>query len=103
MGLGASLWELTELDFEQLDRAIASSRRAPELHGAILAMSGHAHGLCDALRRGSVSAMGLRLRRMLYGAGMVAQLLGVSMEEVARRNLRKLMRRNPEVNWRGMA
>lgn len=109
--LGDVLWYLAELadgmdmplcklalnDFRDLDAAARKpGGRTRSLRSLVIGLNGRANRMSKAVDRGDTRNIGVEARRMLAGMARLANLIGSSLEAVARANIKKLEKRYPE-------
>ena len=94
-GLGTTMDAMSGTSFAELD-AMTRGIRFPNIEKAILNLSTHAHNIRKAVRRKDRKYRDIQMRRMLHAAAYLARMISVPIEEVASRNIEKLMRRYPD-------
>ena len=94
-GLGTTMEVVSGMSFADLD-TMTRAVRFPNIERAILNLSTHAHNIRKAVRRKDRKTRDIQMRRMLHAAAYLARMISMPIEEVARRNIEKLMRRYPD-------
>lgn len=93
-GIGTTMELMAATTFEELD-AMTRKNSRHNIEKVILNLSTHAHNIRKAIRRKDAKTRDIQMRRMLYAAACLARAIGMPIEDVARRNIDKLMRRYP--------
>ncbi len=95
-GMGSSMNMISPSTFEGLDQMTEGVKPLPSLRSVITGLSAHANAIRKAVDMNDRDAACENMRRALNTGAWLARLAGVPMEEVARRNIEKLMKRYPE-------
>ena len=95
-GLNSTMNSISPLGFKALDVLTRETENTPSPRKVILNLASHASRIRCAVLQDNKDELVYQMRKMLVCCAWMARVAGVSMSEVARRNIEKLKKRYPD-------
>lgn len=95
-GLDTTMNSVSPLGFRALDELTHETENHPSVRKVILNLASHASRIRCAVLQDNKVELAYQMRKMLVCCAWLARVAGVSMSEVAQRNIDKLKKRYPD-------